>query len=250
MSIDTTNLKEYRFSVDFEVYGDRALFSDPVTRIGGEKCSYHFPTCEALKGIARNIYWKPSFIWVIDYVRVMNPIITEAAGVRVPSYYKEKGKTDLSYHMYLKNVRYQVRAHLESNKNHPEFSNDWNMKKHFEMAKRWLKKGGRRTPFLGTSECFAYFKECEFGSGDGYYDNLPGEMGYGLMYHSFTYPDQAKKINEKNKLTLNFWAPVMMPGGVIEVIIPEECPVKKFIKKMDLAKFVVKEEKPSEEECK
>lgn len=48
MSIDTTNLKEYRFSVDFEVYGDRALFSDPVTRIGGEKCSYHFPTCEAL----------------------------------------------------------------------------------------------------------------------------------------------------------------------------------------------------------
>lgn len=35
MSIDTTNLKEYRFSVDFKVHGDRALFSDPVTRIGG-----------------------------------------------------------------------------------------------------------------------------------------------------------------------------------------------------------------------
>lgn len=35
--------------VEFEVYGDYALFSDPIMRVGGEKCSYQVPTYEALK---------------------------------------------------------------------------------------------------------------------------------------------------------------------------------------------------------
>lgn len=48
--------------VEFEVYGDYALFSDPITRIGGEKCSYHIPTYEALKGILASVYWKPRWI--------------------------------------------------------------------------------------------------------------------------------------------------------------------------------------------
>lgn len=30
--------------VEFKVYGKYALFTDPVTRMGGEKCSYHLPT--------------------------------------------------------------------------------------------------------------------------------------------------------------------------------------------------------------
>ena len=34
----------YSNVVDFEVYGDYALFSDPVMRVGGEKCSYQIPT--------------------------------------------------------------------------------------------------------------------------------------------------------------------------------------------------------------
>ena len=36
--------------VEFEVSGPYALFSDPVLRIGGEKCTYQVPTYEALKG--------------------------------------------------------------------------------------------------------------------------------------------------------------------------------------------------------
>lgn len=35
--------------VEFEVFGDYALFSDPLMRLGGEKCSYQVPTYEALK---------------------------------------------------------------------------------------------------------------------------------------------------------------------------------------------------------
>ena len=42
--------------VEFEVYGDYALFSDPLMRLGGEKCSYQVPTYEALKGILSSVY--------------------------------------------------------------------------------------------------------------------------------------------------------------------------------------------------
>ena len=40
------------------------------------------PTYEALKGITESIYWKPTIIWIIDAVRVMNPIQTETKGIR------------------------------------------------------------------------------------------------------------------------------------------------------------------------
>ena len=43
--------------VEFEVFGDYALFSDPLMRLGGEKCSYQVPTYEALKGILSSVYW-------------------------------------------------------------------------------------------------------------------------------------------------------------------------------------------------
>ena len=56
--------------VEFSVVGDYALFSDPITRVGGEKCTYQIPTYEALKGILSSVYWKPTIIWYIDKVRV------------------------------------------------------------------------------------------------------------------------------------------------------------------------------------
>ena len=73
---------KYRNTVEFQVSGDYALFSDPVSWVGLEKCSYHIPTYEALKGILQSVYWKPTFVWIIDAVRVMNPIRTETKGIR------------------------------------------------------------------------------------------------------------------------------------------------------------------------
>ena len=52
--------------VDFQVSGRYALFTDPITRIGGEKATYQIPTYQALKGILESVYWKPTLIWVID----------------------------------------------------------------------------------------------------------------------------------------------------------------------------------------
>lgn len=66
--------------VEFQVTGDYALFSDPILRVGGEKCSYQVPTYEALKGILQSVYWKPNDHLGLDAVRVMHPIQMENKG--------------------------------------------------------------------------------------------------------------------------------------------------------------------------
>ena len=100
--------------IEYEVSGPYALFSEPALRVGGEKTSYHIPTYEALKGITESIYWKPTIKWIIDAVRIINSIQTETKGIRTLGY---SGGADLSYYTYLKDVRYQVRAHFEINYN-------------------------------------------------------------------------------------------------------------------------------------
>ena len=79
-------MEKHRNTVEFCVYGKNALFSDVLTRVGGEKFSYSVPTYEALKGILHSIYWKPTFIWYIDAVRIMNPIRTVRKGIRPIKY--------------------------------------------------------------------------------------------------------------------------------------------------------------------
>ena len=130
---------KYPNIVEFQVTGDYALFSDPIMRLGGEKCSYQIPTYEALKGILSSVYWKPTLIWRILDVRVMNPIQTEVKGIRPIKY---GGGNDLAYYTYLKNCRYQVRAHFEWNLNRPELANDRNENKHHQIALRMIQKDG------------------------------------------------------------------------------------------------------------
>lgn len=218
--------------VEFEVRGKYALFSDPIMRIGGEKCSYQIPTYEALKGIAASIYWKPTFIWYIDAVRIMNPIQTETKGIRP---IKMNGGNDLSYYTYLKDVRYQVRAHFEWNDNRPELLQDRNENKHHNIARRMVEKGGRRDIFLGTRECQGYVAPCQFEEGNSAYQEIE-ELGFGTMYHGITYPDEAYSEDTKGKLTVNLWRPVMK-RGVIEFLRPEECPQKKCIREAEMKIF-------------
>lgn len=227
-------MKKYRNTIEFEVYGDYALFSDPVTRVGGEKSTYHIPTYEALKGIVESIYWKPTIMWIVDAVRVMNPIQTETKGMRPLCY---NGGNDLAYYTYLKKVRYQVRAHFEMNMNREELSQDRNENKHHNIARRMVKRGGRRDIFLGTRECQGFVEPCEFGEGSGYYDTMEGEVGYGFMYHGITYADEAILPEEKNKMIMNFWRPVMKKGGIIEFLRPEQCRYKRYIKDMQMKVF-------------
>ena len=218
--------------VEFEVYGDYALFSDPVMRVGGEKCSYQIPTYEAIKGILSSVYWKPTFIWYIDKVRVMNQIQTEVKGIRPIKY---NGGNDLSYYTYLKNCRYQVQAHFEWNENRPELNKDRNENKHHQIAKRMIDKGGRRDIYLGTRECQGYVEPKKFGDGEGYYDSLP-ELAFGTMYHGITYADEAYSPETIGKMTINLWAPVMR-NGIIKFIRPDQCKLHRTVKEVQMKSF-------------
>lgn len=218
--------------VEFEVYGDYALFSDPVMRVGGEKCSYQIPTYEAIKGILSSVYWKPTFIWYIDKVRVMNQIQTEVKGIRPIKY---NGGNDLSYYTYLKNCRYQVQAHFEWNENRPELNKDRNENKHHQIAKRMILKGGRRDIYLGTRECQGYVEPKKFGDGEGYYDNLT-ELAFGTMYHGITYADEAYSSETNGKMTINLWNPVMR-NGIIEFKRPEQCKLQRTVREVQMKSF-------------
>lgn len=209
--------------IDFTVSGRFALFTDPVTRIGGEKCSYHIPTYEALKGIAKSIYWKPTFIWYVDRVRIMKLIRTQAKSMKPLKY---GGGNDLSIYTYLSDVEYQVQVHFEWNPYREDMVKDRIDGKHFSVANRMIDKGGRQDIFLGTRECQGYVEPCTFGEGEGAYDDY-GTLDFGLMFYGFDYPDE----NGDKKLHSRFWRPTMA-NGIIQFPRPEDCEIRKFVREM------------------
>lgn len=216
-------------TLEFSVWGRYALFTDPLTRVGGEKCSYHLPTYEALKGIAKSIYWKPTIIWYIDQVRLMRRIRTQARSMK-PLDYASGGNT-LAIYTYLTGdarsenptditdgpgVEYQVRAHFEWNPHHAELEHDRIDGKHFAIAQRSLERGGRQDIFLGTRECQGYVAPCKFGSDVSDYDN-DGSLDYALMFHSFSYPDETGD----GRLATNFWRP-KLENGILTFPRPQD----------------------------
>ncbi|MCD8332364.1 MAG: type I-C CRISPR-associated protein Cas5c [Oscillospiraceae bacterium] len=202
-----------RNQIEYALWGRYALFSDPVTRMGGEKSSYMAPTYQALKGITESIYWKPTIIWIVDEVRIMNPIRTESKNIRPISY--NEPKNTLSIYNYLADVSYQVRAHFIFNENRrSDLGQDFNENKHHNIARRMVEKGGRRDIFLGTRECQGYVEPCVFGSGDGFYDHY-GDLSFGVMFHGFDYADETGE----NILATRFWN-AKMSDGVIHFPAP------------------------------
>jgi CRISPR-associated protein Cas5d len=222
-------------SIAFKVTGRHALFTDPLTRMGGEKCSYHIPTYEALKGILKSVYWKPTLIWFIDKVRIIKPIRTEAKSIKPLDY---SGGNTLAIYTYLVDVEYQVTAHFEWNLLREDMAKDRIDGKHYQVAQRMIEKGGRQDIFLGSRECQGYAEPCRFGEGQGAYDNID-RLDYGIMFHGFDYPDETGKTDENGSLDPNgeyclhsrFWRPVMN-YGIIQFIRPEACTMRKFVREM------------------
>ncbi|WP_044482170.1 type I-C CRISPR-associated protein Cas5c [Paenibacillus antibioticophila] len=212
-----------RNAVEFAVYGDYALFTDPLTKLGGEKLSYQVPTYQALKGIVESIYWKPTLLMVVDEVRIMNAIRMESKGVRPIDY---SGGNTLANYTYLKDVHYQVRCHFEFNLNRPDMEFDRNEHKHHNILKRSVKAGGRRDIFLGTRECQGYVEPCVFGEGDSFYDQY-GELHLGTMVHGINYPDETGR----DQMEVRLWQPVMK-NGIITFDRPESCTQIRVISQM------------------
>lgn len=217
-----------RYGIEFKVTARYALFSDPLTRVGGEKCSYHVPTYEALKGITKSIYWKPTLVWVIDEVRIMNPIRTQTKGTKPLVF---GGGNDLAIYTFLADVHYQVRAHFTWNEHRPELAQDRVEGKHYAIARRMVERGGRQDIFLGTRDCQGYVEPCEFGAEPGHYDATDA-IAFGLMFHGFDYPDETGRM----VLETRFWRPVMR-NGVIRFDTPEQCTARKLVRPMGSKRF-------------
>lgn len=212
-----------RNAVEFAVYGEYALFTDPLTKLGGEKLSYQVPTYQALKGIVESIYWKPTLLMIVDEVRIMNAIRMESKGVRPIDY---SGGNTLANYTYLKDVHYQVRCHFEFNLNRPDMEFDRNEHKHHNILKRSVKAGGRRDIFLGTRECQGYVEACVFGEGKSFYDQY-GDIHLGTMVHGINYPDETGR----DQMEVRLWQPVMK-NGVITFDRPESCTQIRVISQM------------------
>lgn len=209
----------------FKVYGDYAIWTDVSTKGGGEKSTYSVPTRQGLHGIADSLYFKPTFVNVIDEVKVINPIQTDTKGIRAMV---GKGRADLNYVTYLSNPCYYVKYHFEWNDNRPDLDYDRNQKKHEAIAERSIKKGGRRDVFLGTRECVAYVEgvaENEYDEVQSFYKDQT--LSFGIIFHSFKYP-----VSEKEPLIACF-ANTVMRDGVISFKNQDECEVQNELSAYD-----------------
>lgn len=213
--------------IEFQVYGDYALFTDPLTKIGGEKLSYQIPTYQAIKGILESIYWKPTIVYYIEELRIMNPIQMESKGVRPINY---SGGNTLANYTYIRRPWYQVKAHFEFNMHRPDMAFDRNEGKHYSIMQRSLKAGGRRDIFLGTRECQGYVEPCQFGEGESFYDGM--DLHFGTMVHGINYPDETGR----NELEVRLWEP-KMKNGIIKFDRPEDCKKVRKVKDMSPKHF-------------
>lgn len=223
------NILTFSNTIELEIYGSHAMFTDPEQKAAGRLRSLPVPTYEALKGILRSVYWKPTFIWVPDELRVMNKIATEKYPVKL----RQNGRIAITEKERLINPRYQLRAHFIWNENRPELAADRDENKHFRIALRCLSKGGRRSVYLGTGDCFGYVRSVHFGSGRGFYDDC--QRDFGEIYHGISYPDEGWDDDTRRGLYLRRWHCVM-ENGIIRFAPPERCQ-NEFLKTAGIKRF-------------
>ncbi|MEY8462061.1 type I-C CRISPR-associated protein Cas5c [Streptococcus merionis] len=199
------------------VTGDRALFTNPATKGGGERSSYAVPTKQALQGIVDSVYHKPTITNVVTEVKVVNQIQTELHGVRalLANY-----GADLSYVSYLSDVDYLVKFHFIWNEDRPDLIQDRLPNKHEAIMARSIRKGGRRDVFLGTRECLGLVEEIsqdDYESASTEYDGQ--EIDFGVMFHSFAYP------KDKSQPLRSFFTRTVMTDGRIHFNPQENCEI-------------------------
>jgi CRISPR-associated protein Cas5d len=165
---------------------------------------------------------------MVDAVRVMKRIRTQTKGTKPLEF---SGGNTLAIYTFLSDVEYQVRAHFEWNEHNDALGKDRIDGKHFAIAKRMLDRGGRQDIFLGMRDCQGYVAPCVFGEGESAYDGAD-EIGYGLMFHGFDYPDETGT----DELHARFWYPTLKKG-VLTFERPEDCKYRKFVRKMGAKTF-------------
>jgi CRISPR-associated protein Cas5d len=149
------------------VKGKYALFSRPELKV--EHVSYDVPTPSALVGLLNSVYWHPGVKYVIDEIRVYNPVnfinirrneVSDKLSLSAVKSQMKSGSGELGIFtkesisqrasLLLKDVFYGVAAHFELTEDkEPNQSED----KVYAILSRRLKKGQFFSqPFLGCRE--------------------------------------------------------------------------------------------------
>jgi len=235
------------YGVKLLVWGEFASFNRPEMKV--ERVSYEVITPSAARGILEAIYWKPEMRWVVDRLRVLNPIrFTHirrneidckisvrsvvsglkagccSLGIAVEDHREQRAA------MILKDVCYGIEAHVEVVK--PELKGGKPIEapeaKHLRQFKERARKGAcYHHPYLGTREFPADFSLVE--EFPACHESLRGERDLGYMLHDIVFTPNPKgrivETNQGRRLQAQpRFFPAKMQDGAIEVppLVSEE----------------------------
>jgi CRISPR-associated protein Cas5d len=163
--------------IKVEVSGAYACFTRPELKV--ERLSYEMITPSAARGILEAIFWKPAIRYVIDEIRVCEPIRFENIRRNEVNSKASKGKPFIAASddraqraaTVLRDVRYVISAHFEPVPDKLDLDGgdrdtladgSFNHGKFADSLKRRLRKGQCfHQPYLGTREFPACVKLIE-----------------------------------------------------------------------------------------
>lgn len=209
-------------SVSIEVWGDYACFSRPEMKV--ERVSYDVMTPSAARGLVEAIYWHPGMRWVIDRIRVCEPIrftnirrneVKDTVSAQRVKTVADKGEGALYLAtpesiqqraaMVLRDVRYVIEAHFEMTARAAPGDNPGKFQ---DIMKRRLEKGQfYHQPCFGVREFPAHFKA--YTGGLSCPEELKGEKDLGWMLLDLDYSDP-------ENITPHFFRAVLQ-DGVLEI---------------------------------
>lgn len=192
------------------VKGDRALFTRPEFSV--ERYTYDFITPSACKGLLKSVYWKPQMEYIINSIKVINPIkyvsimrnelsnklnINKCNSIDISNLANRQQR----FSTILKDVEYVIDFDIiliepESERN--------TLGKHYHILKdRIDREQFYRVPCLGLKEFDAWIERGDKDS------TLKGTKDFGLCLFDLDYSD------ESNYRPIMFNA--IMNDGVIDV---------------------------------
>jgi len=215
------------YGVSLKVWGEYACFTRPEFK--AERVSYDVITPSAARGLLEAIYWKPAIAWVVDRIRVLNPIRFDTVrrnevavqgksghkismGKVVNALHGGKGAVEIFADeerqqratLLLRDVRYVIEAHFE-----PRDKDGENSAKHRDIFLRRAAKGQCfHGPYLGCREFPACFEPLD-GAPPQPDDALLGPRDLGWMLHDLVYGQDGGREARFFRARMN--------DGVIEV---------------------------------
>jgi len=206
-------------AIHLKVWGDYACFTRPEMKV--ERVSYDVITPSAARGILEAIYWKPQIRWVVDRLRVLQPIrftnlrrneVSAKASASLAKSAMKSGAGNLGFCIeetrqqraatILRDVAYIIEAHFDllDDTDPPA--------KHAEMFRRRASKGQYfHHPYLGCREFPADFELVEFLNDASVPESLAGSRDLGYILHDIDFADD---------MTPHFFR-ATMTDGVIDV---------------------------------